>query len=424
MIFRDALRSLRDDFTRSFFYWLTLLLTTMFIYLFFHIMNSDPVGVGFLEGGTDPIATGITITVVIICMMAILFANDFFIKNKAKEIAVRLVCGATAYQLALYLLIQTTILLLIALPLGIFLAQLLIPFLNSVLSTYMQSEFIIGIHPKGNLLTTIILGMVIFWILMLNLSFALSTGAALMLNRSSMTRSSGSSLFYNAAISGKLKGALWLVLFLAPVVLFYINPNYIIVMSLLSFVGFVKCVDQVFVPWISRRLKRFDKQPEKMVYEGFVRVDLQLMKNNILLFMICAVLLTTALIVKQTPAIELMLYLLSYIVMNVLLSLAIMFKYSTELSVRSLYFRSLNNIGYTEKQLRSIAGNEVTMFYLIILALAMLYLGNIFISQIIAGKLTVTFALVLTGLFVLPLFVCYIVNRVYYNRLIVITREK
>ena len=410
MIFRDALRSLRDDFTRSFFYWLTLLLTTMFIYLFFHIMNSDPVGVGFLEGGTDPIATGITITVVIICMMAILFANDFFIKNKAKEIAVRLVCGATAYQLALYLLIQTTILLLIALPLGIFLAQLLIPFLNSVLSTYMQSEFIIGIHPQGNLLTTIILGMVIFWILMLN--------------RSSMTRSSGSSLFYNAAISGKLKGALWLVLFLAPIVLFYINPNYIIVMSLLSFVGFVKCVDQVFVPWISKRLKKFDKQPEKMVYEGFVRVDLQLMKNNILLFMICAVLLTTALIVKQTPAIELMLYLLSYIVMNVLLSLAIMFKYSTELSVRSLYFRSLHNIGYTEKQLRSIAGNEVTMFYLIILALAMLYLGNIFISQIIAGKLTVTFALVLTGLFVLPLFVCYIVNRVYYNRLIVITREK
>ena len=259
MIFRDALRSLRDDFTRSFFYWLTLLLTTMFIYLFFHIMNSDPVGVGFLEGGTDPIATGITITVVIICMMAILFANDFFIKNKAKEIAVRLVCGATAYQLALYLLIQTTILLLIALPLGILLAQLLIPFLNSVLSTYMQSEFIIGIHPQGNLLTTIILGMVIFWILMLNLSFALSTGAALMLNRSSMTRSSGSSLFYNAAISGKLKGALWLVLFLAPVVLFYINPNYIIVMSLISFVGFVKCVDQVFVPWISKRLKRFDK---------------------------------------------------------------------------------------------------------------------------------------------------------------------
>ena len=248
----------------------------------------------------------------------------------------RLVCGATAYQLALYLLIQTTILLLIALPLGIFLAQLLIPFLNSVLSTYMQSEFIIGIHPQGNLLTTIILGMVIFWILMLNLSFALSTGAALMLNRSSMTRSSGSSLFYNAAISGKLKGALWLVLFLAPVVLFYINPNYIIVMSLISFVGFVKCVDQVFVPWISKRLKKFDKQPEKMVYEGFVRVDLQLMKNNILLFMICAVLLTTALIVKQTPAIELMLYLLSYIVMNVLLSLSIMVKYSTELSVRSL----------------------------------------------------------------------------------------
>ena len=35
-----------------------------------------------------------------------------------------------------------------------------------------------------------------------------------------------------------------------------------------------------------------------------------------------------------------------------------------------------------------------------------------------------TFASLPMILFVLPLFVCYIVNRVYYNRLIVITREK
>ena len=424
MIFRDALRSLKDDFTRSFFYWLTLLLTTMFIYLFFHIMNSDPVGVGFLEGGTDPIATGITITVVIICMMAILFANDFFIKNKAKEIAVRLVCGATAYQLAFYLLIQTTILLVIALPLGILLARAMIPFLNGLLSNVMQSDLIIGIHPQGNVLTTIILGMVVFWIMMLNLSFSLRTGAALMLNRGSMTRSSGSSLFYNAAIPGALKSVVWLALWLVPVVFFYINPNYIIVMSLISLVGFMKCVDQVFVPWFGRRIKNSEGKPERMAYEGFVRVDLQLMKNNILLFMVCAVLLTTALIVKQTPAIELMLYLLSYIVMNILLSLAIMLKYSTELSVRAMYYQSLHNIGYTEQQLRSVAGREVTLFYLLITAFSMLYLGNIFISQIIAGRLTVSFALILTGLFILPLAVCYVINRIYYDRLIVIERER
>lgn len=424
MIFRDALRSLKDDCTRSFFYWLTLLLTSTFIYLFFHILHSDPVSVGFLEAGTDPIATGITVTVVIICMIAILFANDFFVKSKAKEIAVRLVCGATAYQLAAYLLIQTTILLLIAMPLGILLARAAIPLLNAVLGGYMNSEFMIGIHPKGNLLTVMILGMEIFWILMLNLSFALRTGAALMLNRSSLTRSSGTPLFYNASIPGGLRKIISLVLWLAPVVLFYFNPSGIIIMSLISFYGFSSCIGQVFVPWLTRRNREAHDRPRRLAYEGFVRSDIQIMKNNVVLFLACAVLLTTSLIVKQTKPIELMLYLLSYVTMNILLSLAIMFKYSSELNVRAMYFRSLNNIGYTEKELGQIADGEVTMFYGIILAGAVLYVGNIFLSQILAGNLTIGFAMVLAGCLIVPLLISYMVNRLYYRQIIRFERER
>ena len=86
MIFKDALRSLKDDFLRSFFYFLTLLVTSMFIYLFFNIMMSDPVGVSLLEGSTDLLATAVTVSVVVICLIAILFANDFFAKRKAKEL--------------------------------------------------------------------------------------------------------------------------------------------------------------------------------------------------------------------------------------------------------------------------------------------------------------------------------------------------
>ena len=36
-MFLSALRSIKDDFSRSLFYWLTFVLTSMFIFLFFNI---------------------------------------------------------------------------------------------------------------------------------------------------------------------------------------------------------------------------------------------------------------------------------------------------------------------------------------------------------------------------------------------------
>ena len=68
MIFRDAIRALKFDKPRTFFYWLTFFLTTLFIFLFFNILFSNPKGAEYLTGGTDMLATGIIITVVIICL--------------------------------------------------------------------------------------------------------------------------------------------------------------------------------------------------------------------------------------------------------------------------------------------------------------------------------------------------------------------
>ena len=40
MIIRDALRSLKNNFGKALFYWLTFVLTSMFIFLFFNIAMS------------------------------------------------------------------------------------------------------------------------------------------------------------------------------------------------------------------------------------------------------------------------------------------------------------------------------------------------------------------------------------------------
>ena len=80
MIFASALKSLKRDFYRSFFYWLTFMLTTAFVFLFFCIAVSPAVGMTFRnsQGG---LAVNVTFFAVFVCMVDVFFANDFFVRT-------------------------------------------------------------------------------------------------------------------------------------------------------------------------------------------------------------------------------------------------------------------------------------------------------------------------------------------------------
>ena len=424
MIIRDALRSLKDDFLRSFFYFLTLLVTVMFIYLFFNIMMSDPVGAKLLDGSNDLLATAVTVAVVVICLVAILFANDFFAKRKAKELAVRLICGATAFQLASYLLIQTILLLVIAIPLGILLANLIIPLLNTILSAYLQSEFLITLHPFANTMAAVIMGLVIFWILMLNLSFALRNGAAMMFSENIMTKAGDHPIFYFSQIPIWIKATLFTLLFFVPIIFFYFNSSMIFLLTVASLVGFSVWLDEVLIPWITRRIRNKPENHLDVVWLGFLRTDIMIMKQNITLLIVAVTLLAWALITKHGKPVEMMLYILSYVVMGILLTMAILFKYSTELTVRSRFFNTLYQIGYLEPDLKKIMRRQIFVFYGIILAAMLLYLVNIFISQMLAGNLELHFLLILLAFAVVPPVIACFINLATYTGSLKLKKER
>ncbi|MGN1182112.1 MAG: FtsX-like permease family protein, partial [Faecalibacillus sp.] len=152
---KSALRSIKDDFSRSLFYWLTFVLTSMFMFLFFHLSLSDFVGVTFINS-TNNMETFITVLVIVICMVVIYFANDFYVKKKSKELAVRLVCGATYMQIASYLLIQTMLLFVLAIPFGILLAVLSFPIINQGLHIFTEMTYTLNIQG-GAIISTIII---------------------------------------------------------------------------------------------------------------------------------------------------------------------------------------------------------------------------------------------------------------------------
>ena len=96
-----AWRGIHENFSRSLFYWITFVLTTMFIFIFFNVACSEAVGMTFINSRNDVI-TYLCVFVMTICMIVIFFANDFYVKKKSKQMAIRLVSGATFLQIAGY----------------------------------------------------------------------------------------------------------------------------------------------------------------------------------------------------------------------------------------------------------------------------------------------------------------------------------
>ncbi len=425
MIIKDAFRSLINSFSKAFFYWLTFVLTSMFIFLFFNISMSDTVGVHWINNDNG-IATTVTVFVIAVCLIILFFANDFYVRNKSKDLAVRLVCGATYMQLAAYLLLQTSLLLISSIPIGVVLALLGIPLMNSAVTALLNEPFVIQIHGSAVGVTVLILVMIVFWTTYLNLAFAYRNSASSMLNSRKMTNPLSGVEFYKNP--RKKKQTKWkkifiMALFLVPIVLLFITDGMAIPLSIIGMAGFTIMIKQVLIPFISKTISEERiSDPKATAVLGFFRSDLVIMRSNVVLFIVSSVVLIAIVMSPDMTAAETMLALLSYIVMNVLLSLAIMFKFSTELSERKGYFLTMEQIGYLKEDQSEIIFKETTLFYGFTLAVSLVYLESIMISQAMRGALRGNLILPLTAFLVIPLVICWGLTLYYYRS--VVFKEK
>ena len=418
MIIHDAFMSLKNDMIHSFFYWLTFVISSMFIFLFLVVSMSDAVGVTFVQAKGD-VATNLAVFSSVLCMVEIVFANDFYVKSKSRELAVRLVCGATYVQLAQYLLSQTVFLVAIAIPVGILAGTICIPLIGLLMSSITGTPMSINITGEALIWTICILGFVVFWTLILNLSFAYRNSAAQLLN--SQTIKTGSSNPFltafledlNKGKQGTISRMIALGMFLVPIGLFYYSPSASMIFATVSLVGLNNIIKNLAMPYLNRHIEKHITDSEKTGYLGFVRHDLKILKTNLLLLIVTSVLLITILVSTNT-ATDAVLVLITYVAMSTLLSMAILFRYSSDLSFRKKYYRTLSHIGYMQDSEKRMITKEVLTFYGVVIALILFYVINLSASLIIGGNLSVTSTVVLLISAVIPELICMIINRSFY----------
>lgn len=419
MTFRDAVRSLKSDKSRTFFYWMTYFLTSMFIFLFFNIMMSDEKGMKLITSGEDLIATFIVVIVVVICLMCIQFANNFYVRSKGKDIAVRLVCGATFSKVTAYLMVQILIIMICSIPVGILAGYLLMPLLNSLIASFTSSALVIGVHQEANTLVFILLAMIVVWSTAVNLSFTYTNAAfSMMTNDGSYSSKDGGTFGgFLASIPVLFKQIFYLALFIIPLFAMFNPAVSKMTVSLMGLIGVWGIFNYIIIPFITRDMDKTNvNKPSVLAGNGFLRKDLEINKSSIILFIACAVVQISIIAERQDRIFDSMLFTFSYVIMNFLLAMMIMFKTSTEQSGRRKYYEVLYQIGFQENALKKITGRELLKLYGLVAGTALIYIGVMLAAIMREGGLSTHMMILLIAELIIPVIFCMIVNVVTYRR--------
>ncbi len=429
MIFQDALRSLKEDFQRTFFYFLTFFITTMFMFLFFNMAISEmAVTQDYIFSGYEAnvyaymehgdIANIMMVFVVIMSCIDIIFANRFFIRNKAEELAVRLVCGATFTQLAAYLLFQTFLILLFAIPLGILCGIGFIPIMNHILEHYLASTFTITVSSSAIVQFTSVILLVVFWTTTLNLSYAYQNEAAKILNsQGEENDKQGSAIFKLLAyLPGFIKVFIGLLCYIYPLYAFYTNEGGMAMYAILGLIGLELLVRYAMLPFITKQIKyRRMHKPATAAYLGFLRADFIAIRVPIYLFIASPILLISFFVTRMENPIAMLMVIVTYIFMSILQALTIMFRLQTVASTRNSEFAVLSQIGFEKTQELKVIRKEMISFFASILFATLLYLTNIFISLILKNVLSTQFAWFMLIMIIVPLLISAVLCYLYYR---------
>ena len=431
MIFKEALRSLRNSKSKSLFFALTFFITTALLFVYFNMADAAA-GIApevytdsnnlydviqLMEKGNA--GNLMMVLIVIMCFIDLLFCNDFFVKNKAQELAVRMICGATYLQMAGYLLIQTLLLMAVSIPLGILAGYGLIAVMNSFLLSQGET-LVITISSYAVMEFVMVLLFAVFWTVLLNCGFAYKSGAVLLAGGNI-----GAMKEKNSFETGAKKGFQYVLNILAaiaavwPLYNFFNGAGALAISMIIGCVGLNRLTDHVFIPLLTFINRKYGtKNTVKMAANGFFRRDLQFAKVTIFLLLCDLMVVLTMLFGRENTTLEYLLVLTSYLSISVLQSLTIMFRLETDLSNRAEEYRILSQIGVSEKDRTKIMRNEMHKFYLLIIILLAVYEGTALYTLYRQELAETPDILILIAGAVIPVLFADLISRLFYKKLI------
>lgn len=412
-MFTLAIHSLNKNKVRSLFYFLTFVLTTVFIFSFF-IITFHPATDIHLGKDDTTMVTLITTLVMVVAMVCVFLTNDFYVTNKKEEISILLMSGASVYQIGRYLFMQSSILMLAAIPLGFFIGYVLLPWLTMVFAGMMQTGTSLYITKEAITATLVIVIFEVLWCTYLNIGYCYRNSVQKLQSVQIDWEAHGMTL-------KKIKPVFWILLYFCPLpfILYpkeIIDNNVLISCGLAGMYGMIKHI----LPYAMSTFMREKGSQHKEAYIafGFVRYNLQRMMFLVLTLLFSSILLMACMVYHLDMPMILILTLVSYASIMILMSMTMVAKVGIDLRKRQKSYQHLLYLGYIKKELKRIMRMEMLLFYGILVSVPMVYQIAILINLVMAQEITLLLGGSMVIVQIVPILISTIISiRMYYYML-------
>jgi len=422
-IIKFALKMLVKDKRKSIAFTMTMFFTVVTAFIFFNIINNPylsdntaSTGGASFDEVSVPLATLISFGIILFSCFMLANANSLYLSHKTDDIAVMEAGGATFTSTAFYLVVQTTIMSVIASIPGIIVGTFAARYANSVMYHYLNINANVGVISSLAYRDTIatilsILGVVAI----LDAGYIHRHDLAYMLTQEVHNDVTTKGLYH-------LPDYLYIIIALGGLIMILTTPygqTGFIFPCFFGSLGVTGCLFQV-IPNLIGKLKPKIWINKKNMLISVSNLAYSLRRSSMLIILYCiSTLMMIALMItcRDRPK-EFITSIMAYIILLIMMSVSIMYKYSAEARGREKTFFNLYKLGYTRKQIKKVIALEVLGFYGLLVLLPMIYMIVLLYLFVSHQAVTITFAIVVFLAEVLPPIIMGIITYYSYGSII------
>ncbi len=406
-VFLFSIKMLKKEYKKAMIYAFTMMFTIMACFIFFNIMANQLLASSeIVRGGHSwqetyvPITTMLAFLVIIFCCAMIIFANHFFLSNKTKELAIMSTSGLSFLDLTLYIFYQTIIITVLVMPIGLLLGYLFSVLGHTILYSNLNIEvsvFQVSIEAFVNTFFSIL--SMIFSVLLYSSGYIYRHDIQFMLSTQTVNNYEDKRIF-------KLPKLFYIMLYFIGIVLMIFSEYSVGVFIFPCLIGIAAAggVMSHVLPNIFSKLKQKKFVSDKIWLISISNLSYSLKKSITLvsLYSISSAVMSALLVYQQGHLKDFLTIVIGYIVIIILLSVGIFYKYSSEIMDRQTFYYNLYKLGYVKKQMKKIISKEVISYYGLIIFIPLIYIIIIVIRCCVHGNIGIFFGSILIAVEMIP----------------------
>ncbi len=380
--FYFSLKMLKKEVRESIIYMMILTLTIAIAFLFFNIIDHSYLMKQFdqdiINAQNIHFSSVLSLIVIAFCAFMIIFANNFYISKKTKEIAIMTMSGSRFIDITLYLFYQNIVMSLVAFLLGSFLGSLLAIGVNNCIYQYLSYSipfFYLPIQAYWHTLYCLLA--IIIAQLIYASGFVYRKDISYMLTQEKKNSKEDIRLI-------RFPSFIYIGLYCFGLVML-LSAKFSIGgvltacgISLLGLSGIIKYYLEKFLLSLKRR--KYMKNHLKIISLSHLYYSLRRSVLLMMLYDFFGCLMICVLTICQNNPREWIVSIIGFIVILFLLLASLIYRYLMEVNMRKSAFHHLYKMGYSYTQLVKIIQQEILYYYLFFIGLPLIFMIVIFLK--------------------------------------------